>query len=131
MKKYLFDKIIVKNGGVVEFIPFRKATFIESFSAYTHNTLNQSMWQFTPVSFKEFIKMLSLTKTNGKHGYNIRVCLPMGEQGLSFDMLLEIFAKSLNKPLNKKALSNFYAAAYKVKQEAEKSLVTEPAETQK
>ena len=132
MKKYLFDKIRL-NYNSVQFIPFREASIIESVLAYTNGTLDQKTWEFTPRSFKEFLKMLSITKLNDDHQYNVVISLPEGEHPVSFELLLKEFAGQMHhsKAPNKSRLSKFYSSAYQIMQKAEADkilLETEPEE---
>ena len=132
MKKYLFDKIRL-NYNSVQFIPFRKASFLESFMANGDISSDQKIWEFTPYSFKEFLKMLSITKLNDDNQYNVVISLPEGEHPVSFELLLKEFAGQMynSKAPNKSRLSNFYSSAYQIKHEAEADkilLETEPEE---
>ena len=116
----LFDKIEVTADGV-KFIPFRKATLKESFLAYTHNTFNQDKWEFTPTSFKEFLKMLEKTKMNDNLDYTTFISLPGRAETVSFDDTLQSFASNIYtyKRFSEAELKDFYTKAYKIKQEAE------------
>lgn len=132
MKKYLFDKIRL-NYNSVQFIPFRKASFAESFLACTNNTFEQDEWEFSPYSFRDFLKMLSKTKLNDDNQYNVVISLPEGEKSVSFELLIKEFAGQMyhSKAPNKNRLSKFYSSAYQIKQEAEADkmlLETEPQE---
>ena len=94
---------------------------------------DQKTWEFSPYSFKEFLKMLSMTKLNDDNQYNVVISLPEGEQSVSFELLLKEFAGQMHhsKAPNKNCLSKFYSSAYKIRQEAEadkKLLDTEPEE---
>ena len=132
MKKYLFNKIKINMNGNVEFTPFRKASIGESFLAYTHAKFDQKNWQFIPVSFKDFLKMLSKTKLNDADEYDVDIQLNLDHyERISFDRLIQIFASevyNVNAP-SEKALQDFYTSAYKIKEEAvldKKLLETEP-----
>ncbi len=134
MKKYLFNKIQIKSNGNVEFKPFRKATLRESFLAYTHAHFDQKNWQFIPTSFKEFLKMLSITKLNEAGEYDVDIELNIGHfEPLTFDVLLQHFASemyNINSP-NERDLQDFYTRAYQTKQDAQldQSLLdTDPSE---
>ena len=61
MKKYLFNKITIKDDGV-NFIPFRQPSVLESFLSNPNLSLDKEHWVFSPSSFKMFLKMLSKTK---------------------------------------------------------------------
>ena len=121
MKKYLFDKIKV-HADKVQFIPFRPASILESFMADTHTSFDQGEWEFLPYSFKDFLKMLSKTKLNDSGEYDITVPLPMREEPISFDLLLQDFANQMyrEKAPNKTVLTAFYSRAQQIKQEAQK-----------
>jgi len=123
MKKYLFDQIKV-NTENVQFIPFRSASIIESFMANTHTTFDQKEWEFIPYSFKEFLKMLSMTKLNESGEYDIKCplgLLPEREEPISFNLLLKNFANDIysTEIPNKTVISAFYSKAYQIKQDAQ------------
>lgn len=135
MKRYLFDKIEVLGDGV-QFIPFRKATILESFSAFTHTSFNQEDWEFIPTSFNEFLKMLEKTRLDESNDYKVTINLPMREEPLSFETMLQGFASEMykDKPVDEKELAEFYASAYKIRKDARenrKLLEVAPAEFSK
>ena len=119
MKKYLFDKIEILGDGV-KFIPFRKASIVESFSAYTNTTFKQDEWVFKPESFKEFLQMLKKTKLNAENDYEIVIDLPMRKETMTFEDLLQGFATDFysDRPVNEKELAEFYIEAYNIKNAA-------------
>lgn len=128
MKRYLFDKIEILGNGV-KFIPFRKASIIESFSAFTNMTFNQDEWEFKPVSFKEFLKMLEKTKLDDCDNYNI---VAGGREDVEFEELLQGYATDYysDKPVDEKELAEFYTSAYNIKAAAienKKLLDVDPA----
>ena len=119
MEKYLFNKIQL-NGEGVTFIPFRKSSILESFLASTHSTFNQEEWEFNPVNFKDFLKMLSKTKLNDNGEYDITVPLPGREEEVSFETLLKSFASKMcnKKKISREVVSEFYTKAYQIKKDA-------------
>lgn len=136
MKKYLFNKILVK-GEEIEFVPYREATLVESFMAKTHSSFEKDEWLFVPTSFKDFLKMLSKTRLNDNNEYNIVVPLHLNcEEPISFENMLKSFVEDVYKDIspNKNAIIAFYKKAYMVKKTAQQDrevLDIEPEEFSK
>lgn len=124
MKRYLFDKIRVGEDGVVRFIPFRKATMMETFFADKHSTLNQNQLEFKPTSFNEFLTMLKKTIVNENGDYNIALCVAGREEHYSFHSLLDSFCSEMffSRPTSAKAIKQFKISAYKIKEDTVKEL---------
>ena len=127
MKKYLFNKITIKDDGV-HFIPFRKVSVLESFLSNPNSSLDQEQWVFSPNSFRMFLKMLSKTKLTDNNEYDISTNAPSTcpfdinyEIPISFDTLLQEFASEMYvaKAPSQEALQDFYTKAYAIKQDAE------------
>ena len=125
MAKYLFDKIEVMGKGF-KFIPYRKASLGESFLAYTKSSLNQESWEFFPVTFNEFLKMLSKTKVNSENEYDNYMSsntVPAYYTPVDFNTFLKDFVKYVysDKEPNEEVISKFYQKAYQIKEKAVKN----------
>ena len=120
MKNFLFDKIRVEESGKIKFIPFRRATMMESFLAYTHSSFNQEKWEFVPNSFNEFLSMLQKTMVDENGEYNITLCLPGREENYSFYSLVDSFCSEMYfyRQPSMTTLKKFKNSAYKIKEES-------------
>ena len=139
MSKYLFNKIEL-DGDNVKFIPFRKASSIESFLANCHLEFDQTKWEFKPYSFKSFLKMLSKTKLSESGSYNITTGPIIyhwsdiwEEYEVTFDELLKHFASYVyaEDDPNENDLKKFYTEAYQIKENSQRkqnTLNQEPTE---
>ena len=90
----------------------------ESFLAYTHTSFNQDKWEFIPISFKEFLQMLSKTKINENNEYNItNLTSHNHEEASSFESLIQTFACQMYrfKSPSEKKLREFYINSYQIK----------------
>lgn len=124
MRKYLFDKIEIMGKGF-KFIPYRKATIGESFMALTNSSMDKNKWEFFPVTFNEFLKMLSKTKVNKENEYDIFMSsntIPAYYTPVEFDAFLKDFVKYVysDKEPNEELISKFYQKAYQIKAKAVK-----------
>lgn len=116
--KYLFNEIRFISGSKIQFIPFREATFLESFLANTKGCFNQEEWEFVPKSFNEFLKMLKLTKIQYNEDYDITAPYTTLKDKRNFDDVLKTFASYVyrEKVPNEKELAKFYSKAYQIRQ---------------
>lgn len=123
MKKYLFDKVLIK-GSSVTFVTFRQASFIE-YSCFTYagdgSVGRGDRWNFNATSFKECLNMLKKTKLSNSGEYDISVLLqPNYTEPIDFDQFLKVFTEreySVKAP-NEKVISDFYNKAYQIREEA-------------